>query len=55
MTGEFKIVVFNWLLQDCRRSRFHPLTNAVVIALKQAASEDYYDVNTRFTPFSLND
>jgi uncharacterized integral membrane protein (TIGR00697 family) len=30
-----------------------PLTYRIVNALKKAEQEDYYDTNTRFTPFSL--
>jgi uncharacterized integral membrane protein (TIGR00697 family) len=30
-----------------------PLTYRVVAFLKRAESEDYYDINTNFTPFSL--
>jgi queuosine precursor transporter len=32
---------------------FTPVTYAVVGALKRAEHEDYYDRDTRFTPFSL--
>jgi hypothetical protein len=32
---------------------FTPLTYKIVGALKRAESEDYYDRNTRFTPFTL--
>lgn len=31
-----------------------PLTYAMVVFLKRAEQEDYYDVHTRFTPFSLD-
>jgi len=30
-----------------------PLTYRVVAFLKRAEDEDYYDINTNFTPFSL--
>jgi queuosine precursor transporter len=30
-----------------------PLTYRVVAFLKKAEQEDYYDINTNFTPFSL--
>ena len=30
-----------------------PLTYRVVAFLKRAESEDYYDIGTNFTPFSL--
>jgi queuosine precursor transporter len=30
-----------------------PLTYRVVAFLKKAENEDYYDINTNFTPFSL--
>jgi uncharacterized integral membrane protein (TIGR00697 family) len=32
---------------------FTPVTYKIVGALKRAESEDYYDRNTKFTPFSL--
>ncbi|HEX9180791.1 MAG TPA: queuosine precursor transporter [Burkholderiales bacterium] len=32
---------------------FTPITYKVVAALKRAENEDYYDLKTRFTPFSL--
>jgi uncharacterized PurR-regulated membrane protein YhhQ (DUF165 family) len=32
---------------------FTPLTYKIVGALKRAENEDYYDRETRFTPFTL--
>jgi hypothetical protein len=32
---------------------FTPITYKIVGALKKAEGEDYYDRNTRFTPFTL--
>ena len=35
------------------RGRFTPVTYKIVGALKRAENEDYYDRETRFTPFTL--
>jgi len=48
-----KIVLFNWALKVAIEAVFTPLTYVVVNALKRAEHEDYYDVNTDFTPFTL--
>jgi queuosine precursor transporter len=48
-----KIVIFNWVFKVALEVVFTPLTYWVVGALKKAEQEDYYDVNTNFTPFSL--
>ena len=34
---------------------FTPVTYAIVGALKRAEQEDYFDRDTKFTPFSLRD
>ena len=48
-----KIVIFNWVFKVALEAAFTPMTYAVVGALKKAEQEDFYDVNTNFTPFSL--
>ena len=48
-----KIVLFNWVLKVAIEVVFTPLTYVVVNALKKAEHEDFYDVNTNFTPFTL--
>lgn len=48
-----KIVAFNWVFKVLLEVVFTPVTYLVVGALKKAEQEDYYDVNTNFTPFSL--
>lgn len=47
------VVVFNWLFKVAIEVVFTPLTYVVVRRLKQAEGEDFYDVGTNFTPFSL--
>jgi len=48
-----KIVIFNWTLKVAVEVFFTPVTYAVVNALKRAEKQDFYDVGTNFTPFSL--
>ena len=48
-----KIIVFNWTLKVAVEVFFTPVTYAVVNALKRAEQQDFYDVGTNFTPFSL--
>jgi queuosine precursor transporter len=48
-----KIIIFNWALKVTIEVVFTPMTYAVVNALKRAEHEDYFDVDTKFTPFSL--
>lgn len=49
------VVVFNWLLKVAVEVCFTPLTYLIVGWLKRAEQEDYFDVHTDFTPFSLTD
>jgi queuosine precursor transporter len=46
-------VIFNWTFKVTVEVVFTPLTYAIVNSLKRAESEDYYDVGTNFTPFTL--
>lgn len=48
-----KIVVFNWALKVAVEVIFTPATYAVVGALKRAEHEDFFDVDTQFSPFTL--
>ena len=49
------VVAFNWLFKISVEVVFTPLTYLVVNFLKRAEREDFYDVDTDFTPFSLKD
>jgi queuosine precursor transporter len=48
-----KIIIFNWALKVAVEVLFTPVTYAVVNFLKRAEKQDFYDVGTNFTPFSL--
>jgi uncharacterized integral membrane protein (TIGR00697 family) len=49
----YKVMVSNYLLKVGWEVAMTPLTYRVVGFLKRAESEDYYDRDTDFTPFSL--
>jgi len=49
------VIAFNCLFKIGVEVAFTPLTYAIVGWLKRAEHEDYYDVGTNFTPFSLRD
>jgi uncharacterized integral membrane protein (TIGR00697 family) len=49
-----KIIAFNWTIKVAIEVLFTPITYLVVNALKRAEREDFYDVGTNFTPFSLD-
>ena len=49
------VVLFNWLLKVAVEVCFTPLTYLIVGWLKRVEQEDYFDVHTNFTPFSLTD
>ena len=49
------VVVFNWLFKVMVEVVMTPATYAVCGWLKRAESEDFYDRDTNFTPFSLRD
>ena len=51
----WNIVLFNWIFKTLVEVVATPATYAVVGFLKRAENEDYYDINTNFTPFSLKD
>jgi hypothetical protein len=54
-TTMIQVVLFNWLFKVAVEVVFTPLTYLVVNALKRAEREDFFDVDTDFTPFSLKD
>jgi uncharacterized integral membrane protein (TIGR00697 family) len=50
-----QVVTFNWVFKIVVEALMTPVTYVVVNALKRAEREDFYDVDTDFTPFSLED
>lgn len=48
-----KVMISNYILKVLWEVAMTPITYQVVRFLKRAENEDYYDKNTRFTPFSL--
>jgi hypothetical protein len=51
----FGVVAFNWFFKVMVEVVMTPVTYLVVGELKRREHEDYYDTNTDFTPFSLED
>ena len=49
------VIVFNWIFKVMVEVVFTPVTYAIVGFLKKAEREDFYDRDTNFTPFSLED
>jgi uncharacterized integral membrane protein (TIGR00697 family) len=50
-----RVVIFNWLFKVGIEVVMTPLTYAAVGWLKRAEHEDFFDRDTDFTPFSLQD
>ncbi len=50
-----KVSIFNWIFKVGIEVVMTPITYAIVGFLKRAENEDYYDRDTNFTPFSLED
>jgi len=50
-----QVVLFNWAMKVSVEVVFTPITYAVVGFLKRAEREDFFDRDTNFTPFSLED
>jgi uncharacterized integral membrane protein (TIGR00697 family) len=50
-----KIIILNWTIKVTIEVLCTPGTYAVVNALKRAERQDFYDVGTNFTPFSLEE
>ena len=51
----FAVIAFNWFFKVMVEVVMTPVTYAIVGWLKRHEHEDYYDVGTNFTPFSLKD
>ena len=51
----FAVIAFNWFFKVMVEVVMTPATYGVVGWLKRHEHEDYYDVDTDFTPFSLKD
>ena len=49
----FTVMTTNYLLKVGWEAAMTPFTYRIVNFLKRAESEDYFDRNTNFTPFSL--
>lgn len=49
------IILFNWAFKVGVEVVMTPVTYAIVGALKRAEKEDFFDDDTSFTPFSLED
>ena len=49
-----RVIVFNWCMKVLVEVVCTPLTYLVVGRLKRAEGEDHFDVDTNFTPFSLD-
>jgi queuosine precursor transporter len=56
-TGEtlLAVIAFNWAFKVSVEVVMTPATYAIVGWLKRHEREDFYDVRTNFTPFSLQD
>lgn len=50
-----RVMVFNWIFKVGVEVVLTPATYAIVGALKRAEGEDFFDIGTKFTPFSLKD
>jgi len=50
-----QVVLFNFLFKVSVEVLWTPLTYLIVNTLKRAENEDYYDTETSFTPFTLED
>lgn len=51
----FQVIAFNWLFKVTVEAVMTPVTYGIVGWLKRHEHEDYYDTDTDFTPFSLED
>lgn len=50
-----KVIAFHWAFKVAVEVIFTPVTYLIVNWLKRAEREDFFDVRTDFTPFSLKD
>ncbi|HVY63886.1 MAG TPA: queuosine precursor transporter [Gammaproteobacteria bacterium] len=51
----FQVIAFNWFFKVMVEVVMTPVTYVIVGWLKRHEHEDFYDVDTNFTPFSLED
>jgi len=51
----FQVIAFNWFFKVMVEVLMTPVTYVVVGFLKRHEHADFYDTNTNFTPFSLDD
>lgn len=50
-----RVIIFNWIFKVMVEVVLTPVTYAVVGWLKRTESEDFFDIATNFTPFSLDE
>jgi uncharacterized integral membrane protein (TIGR00697 family) len=50
-----EVIIFNWLFKVGVEVLMTPLTYKIVAFLKREEDEDYYDKETNFTPFKINE
>jgi hypothetical protein len=48
-------MIFNWIFKVAVEVVLTPVTYAIVGGLKRAEGVDFFDIGTKFTPFSLKD
>jgi uncharacterized PurR-regulated membrane protein YhhQ (DUF165 family) len=48
-----QVMLSNYMIKVLWEAAVTPVTYQVVGFLKRAEQEDYYDINTNFTPFSI--
>ena len=49
------VMIFNWIFKVAVEVVLTPVTYAIVGGLKRAEGVDFFDIGTKFTPFSLKD
>jgi len=50
-----RVIVFNWFFKIAVEAVLTPVTYLIVNGLKRSEHEDFFDTDTNFTPFSLED
>jgi uncharacterized integral membrane protein (TIGR00697 family) len=50
-----RVLLFNWAFKVMVEVVLTPVTYAIVRALKRTEGEDWFDIDTNFTPFTLKD
>lgn len=51
----FKVMITNYCLKVLWETAIYPITKVLLKYLKRKENEDYYDYNTDFSPFHLNE